>query len=382
MVVRLEATTMTEYEGCTGLVDATVVQKDGTVALDDVTILARPGELLVVLGPSGSGKSTLLRAIAGLARLKRGRTVIAGATTTADPALRDIAMVFENTQLMPLLDVARNIGFGLKTRRTPAPEIERKVGEQARRLRVSRLLRRMPTELSAGQQGQIGIGRALVRTPKAFLLDEPLAHVDTHERARMRRVVAETVAASKVSTLYVTHDQSDAMAIGHRIAVLVAGRVAQVATPRELYERPADLFVADFVGATALGQLTATVVTSGGMAGFRVGDRILPTWRPLPAGLMGQEGREVVLGLRAEDVHDPGHGSDPDHIGLSGVVRAIDRNGRDAFLTVQLDGPRLVARFPGATRASVGDVVTVAVDAARAHVFDSRTRRALHHPGD
>lgn len=372
---------MTEFDGCTGLVNATVVQKDGTVALDDVTVLARPGELLAILGPSGSGKSTLLRAIAGLAKLRHGRAVIAGEVTTADPAFRDVAMVFENTQLVPLLDVARNMGFGLETHRTPAPEIERKVGEQARRLRVSRLLRRMPTELSAGQQGQVGIGRALVRTPKVFLLDEPLAHVDAHERARMRRVIAETVGAAKVSTVYVTHDQTEALAIGHRIVVLMQGRVVQIAAPRELYERPADLFVADFIGATAIGQLPATLVTSGGLAGFRVGDRVLPTWRPLPVELTGQEGREVVLALRAEDVHDPTSGTDPDHIRLPGVVRAIDRNGRDAFLTVEIDGSRLVARFPGATRTRVGDAVTVAVDAARAHVFDPFTRRALHHPG-
>lgn len=374
---------MTAYEGCTGLVNATVVQKDGTVALDDLTVLARPGELLAVLGPSGSGKSTLLRAIAGLVKLRRGgQAVIAGEPTTADPAFRDLAMVFENTQLAPLLDVARNMGFGLEVRKMPPAEIERQVESQARRLRVSRLLRRMPTELSAGQQGQVGIGRALVRRPKAFLLDEPLAHVDAHERARMRRVIAETVAAAKVSAIYVTHDQTDALAIGDRIAVLVKGRIAQVATPRELYERPADLFVADFVGVTGIGQLPARLVTSGGMAGYQVGDRVLPTWLPLPAGLAGQVGKEVTLGVRAEDVHDPGTGSgnDPDHTRLSGVVKAIDRNGRDSYLTLEINGHRLIARFPGRDSARVGDVVPVAVDAARAHVFDPATGRALHHP--
>lgn len=371
---------MTEFEGCTGLVNATVVHKDGTVALDDLTVLARPGELLVVLGPSGSGKSTLLRAIAGLAKLRRGQVLVAGQPTTADPAFRDLAMVFENTQLAPLLDVGRNMGFGLEVRKTPAADIERQVESQARRLRVSRLLRRMPTELSAGQQGQVGIGRALVRHPKAFLLDEPLAHVDAHERARMRRVIAETVAAAKVSAIYVTHDQTDALAIGARIAVLVQGRLAQVATPRELYERPASVFVADFVGVTGIGQLPVRVVASGGMSGYRFGDRVLPTWLPVPAGLAGQHGRNVVLGLRAEDVHDPGTTGDPDHARLSGVVKSIDRNGRDAHLTVDIDGLRLIARFPGGTTVRVGEVVTVGIDAAKAHVFDPATGLALHHP--
>jgi multiple sugar transport system ATP-binding protein len=370
----------TGFEGCTGLHGATVVHRDGTVALDDVTVLARPGELLAVLGPSGSGKSTLLRAVAGLARVRVGRVLIAGEPTTSDPALRDIAMVFENTQLMPMLDVARNMGFGLQARHVPAEQVQRQVETQSRRLRIHRLLRRLPTEISAGERGQVGIGRALVRTPKAFLLDEPLAHVDAHERARMRRVIAETVKASKVSTLYVTHDQSDALSIGDRIAVLNAGRVVQIATPRELYDRPATLFVADFVGASPIGAIPGRLVASGGMAGYQVGARTLPTWLPVPAELGGQVGREVMLGFRAEDVRDAGREPDPDHIRLSGAVKAIDRTGRDAYLTVQIGSHRLVARFSGRTGARLGDVVTIAVDAARAHVFDRATGRALYHP--
>ena len=371
---------MTDFAGRTGLVGATVIQRDGTVSLDGITVLAEPGELLAVLGPSGSGKSTLLRAIAGLIKLRAGSVVIAGEPTTADPAFRDVAMVFEKTQLVPTLDVAKNMGMGLKLRHTPAAEVERQVGSQARRLRVSRLLRRMPTELSAGQQGQVGIGRALVRTPKVFLLDEPLAHVDAHERARMRRLIAESVAASSVSTIYVTHDQTDALAIGRRIVVLNAGRVAQIAAPRELYDRPADLFVADFIGTTALGRLKALVVTANGLCGYQVGDRVLPTWQPLPAGLVGQVGREVVLGLRAEHVHDPAVRADADHVQLTGSVTSIDRTGRDAYLTVEVQRQRVVARFPGAATARVGDTVRVAVDAERALVFDPVTGAALHHP--
>jgi multiple sugar transport system ATP-binding protein len=289
-------------------------------------------------------------------------------------------MVFENTQLIPLLDVARNMGFGLKARQVPAAEVERRVESQSKRLRVNRLLRRLPTEISAGERGQVGIGRALVRTPKAFLLDEPLAHVDAHERARMRRVIAETVKSSGASTLYVTHDQTDALAIGDRIVVLNAGRVAQVATARELYDRPANLFVADFVGTVPMGVLPGRLVTDAGMAGYQVGTRTLPTWSPVPPELADHVGRDVMIGLRAEDVRDAGPDPDPDWACLFGPVRAIERNGRDAFVTVQVVGHRVVARFAGRTTARIGDVVTVALDAARAHVFDPATGVALHHP--
>jgi multiple sugar transport system ATP-binding protein len=368
-----------DVEGGTGLDAATVVQRDGTVSLEDVTVLARPGELLAVLGPSGSGKSTLLRAVAGLAKVRSGRVLIAGQPTRADPSQRDLAMVFERTQLMPLLDVARNMGFGLTSRRLPPAEVERRVSQQSRRLRVSRLLRRMPHQLSTGEQGQVGIGRALVRTPKAFLLDEPLAHIDAQERARMRRVIAETVRATNVSTIYVTHDQSDALAIGDRIAVLRAGRLVQIGTPRELYDRPADLFVADFVGMSPIGAVPGRLMASSGMAGYRVGERTLPTWRPVPAELQGHINRDVVLGLRAEDVVPADAAGNPDGIRLTGRVRAVGRNGRDAFLTLDLAGARLVARFPGSTSAVIGDLVTVTADATRAHVFDP-SGAALYHP--
>lgn len=367
--------------GPTGLDGVTVALPDGTVVLDGFTLLAEPGELLVVLGPSGCGKTTLLRAVAGIQPVRKGRILIRGRDVTrVDPSARDIAMVFQGGKLLPTLDLARNMGFGLTIRRTDDDEVDRRVDRESRRMRIRHLLGRKPTEVSMGQRGQAGIGRALVREPAAFLMDEPLAHVDAQERGRMRRVIAETVRASGASTIYVTHDQTEALAIGDRVAVLDRGRVCQVGPGRELYARPASRFVADFVGAMPLGVVTARPVVAGGLAGYRVGDRILMTWQPLPASLADQVGRPVALGLRPEAVTAVPPHPDPDATVLSGRVRGIERTGRDTYLTVELACGRLVARFEGRSLVRVGDAVGVQVDAARAHVFDLATGSALHHP--
>jgi len=368
--------------GRTGMIGATVVQLDGTVVLRDFTLLAEPGELLTILGPSGSGKSTILRAIAGLLPARPGRVVIQGRDVTRlEPPDRDVAMVFEKTALYPTLDLARNMGFGLTQRHTAATEVQRRVEQQSRRLGIWGLLRRKPTEISMGQRGQAGIGRALVREPKVFLLDEPLANLDLPERARMRRLIADTVKSAGVSTFYVTHDQTEALSIGDRIAVIDEGQVQQIGTTRELYERPANLFVADFVGQAPLGVLTARLVASGGVTGYRVANRTLVTWQPVPDALRDRVGGDVTLGLRPESVTAVPPDPDPDATVLLGAVRGVERTGREVFVTVGLaDGSRLVARFGGRTATRVGDPVAVSVDVTAAHVFDPRTGLALHHP--
>ncbi|WP_395725952.1 ABC transporter ATP-binding protein [Nakamurella sp.] len=372
----------TGLAGGTGLDRAVVALPDGTVLLDDFTLLARPGELLVVLGPSGCGKSTLLRAVAGLQPVRAGRVLIQGRDVTRfAPPDRDVAMVFERTTLLPTLDVARNMGFGLAQRQTAAAEVEQRVDRQAQRLGIWGLLRRKPTEISMGQQGQAGIGRALVRVPKVFLLDEPLAHLDLVERARMRRIIAETVKSSGVAALYVTHDQTEAMAIGDRIAVIDGGRLQQLGSSSDLYDRPVNLFVADFVGQAPIGIVPAQVVVSGGLVGFRVGDRTLMTWQPLPDELAGSVGSLVTLGLRPESVTAVPPDPDPDATVLTGRVQGVERTGRDTFLTVEMPTGRLIGRFDGRSRVRVGEVIGLSVDTAAAHVFDVATGRALHHPG-
>ncbi len=384
----------------TGLDDVTVVHGDGTVALRRVTLWAEQGELLVVLGPSGSGKSTLLRTVAGLTEVRSGEVVIGGREVTRLPVQqRDVAMVFESGGLLPFLDVAGNIGWGLRVRRVPRAEVSDRVSAEARGLRLSRLLSRKPAALSAGERGRVGIGRALVRVPAVFLLDEPLAHLDAADRIRTRRRIVDVVRKLGITTLYVTHDQADALAIADRVAVLRDGAVVQVGAPLELYRRPANVFVAGFVGSPPIGLLPARLVGSAGSAGFRVGARTLPLWAPLPPELRGSVDRPVVLGVRAEAVHDATGGADPDLVTLPATVLSVEHTGPDQIVTVEMPAPavatpgadqpeaaataaRLRARLPAGSRVHPGDSVQIAVVAAAAHVFDGLTGEALWHPAD
>jgi multiple sugar transport system ATP-binding protein len=374
----------------TGLRDVTVVV-GGRPVLREVTLLAGPGEILAVLGPSGSGKTTVLRTVAGFQRVAAGDVLIAGRRCTDVPTRdRDVAMVFQDGALDPVLDVAANMARGPRIRGTPETEVARRVEGRGRRLRLGGLMSRRPATLSSGEQGRVGIGRALVREPLVFLFDEPLAHLDAGDRARTRRLIAETVAEAGVATLYVTHDPAEAMAVGDRLAVLREGRVVQDDPPMTVYRRPADLFVAGLVGEPALGLLPAVPVATEAGAGFRVGSRTLPLWRPVPPALQGHVGRPVLLGLRVADVVEAGPLTDPAAVRLPATVTAVEVTGPDAYVAVQVDaalevadlprGAPLRARFDPRTAVRPGDRVEVAVDAARAHVFDPVTERALHHP--
>jgi multiple sugar transport system ATP-binding protein len=387
----------TRHTGQTG-VDGVTVIRNGAAVLRDVTLLAGDGELLVVLGSSGSGKSTLLRVIAGLARADRGEVLVRGRRVTdSPPGERHVSMVFESSALMPFLDVSHNLGWGLKAQRLPAAEVQQRVTGRARQLRLSRLLPRRPDQLSEGERGLVGIGKALVRMPDAFLLDEPLAHLDAAQRVRVRRQIVEAVRSLQATTFYVTHDQAEALAVADRLALLHEGAVVQVGKPMDLYERPVDLVVVGFVGSPPIGLLPARLVSSGGLAGFAVGRRTLPLWRPVPEPLRPYVGQEVVVGLRAEDVRDAAAGTDPELVALDAVVTLAEYTGRHNVLTLAIgaapvtapgaalsagsgSGATLRALFPPRAEVRVGDAVRVAVDAARAHVFSAATGRALWHP--
>jgi multiple sugar transport system ATP-binding protein len=381
----------------TGVERVTVV-RDGTTLLRDVTLQAADGELLVVLGSSGSGKSTLLRALAGLDEITSGEVVIKGRRVTGlPPRERRTAMVFQASALIPFLNVSRNLGWGLRVQGRPEPEVGERVSGLARQLRLDRLLPRRPGQLSGGERGLAGIGRALVQTPDVFLLDEPLGDLDAVQRVEVRRQIVEIVRSLGVPTFYVTHDQAEGLAVADRIAVLDRGGVVQVGTPRELYERPVDIFVAGFIGEPSIGLLPARLVSSGGQAGFEVGTRTLPLWREVPPPLVEHVGHEVVLGLRAEDVHGAEARPTPESVTLDAVVSDVEYTGRQNVVALLVDAPPVVvpggelsgvpsvatlhAYFPPRAAIRPGDAVRVAVEAARAHVFDAVTGRALHHPG-
>jgi multiple sugar transport system ATP-binding protein len=371
----------------TGLEDITVTYGGERPALRGVTLLAEPGEVLAVVGPSGSGKTTALRAVAGLQAVQSGRVLVAGRDVTATPTpQRNVAMVFRSTTLVPFLDVAENLARSAGAFGVPQEEAVRRVAARSKLLGLRRLLPRMPRTLSAGETGLTGIGRALVRTPAAFLFDEPLAHLDPAERVRTRRTIVDAVRRAGVGALYVTHDQVEAMAVGDRLAVLRDGEVLQVDRPRRVYERPADVFVAGFVGGPGLGLLPARLVRSAGGAGFRVGGRTLPLWGPVPAELADRVDAPVLLGLRSEDVTEAGPGADPGTVTLPVAVRQVERPGAEAVVSAEVwlpgeaDGACLMARVPASTRLRAGERAELVLDASRAHVFDPVTGRALRHP--
>jgi multiple sugar transport system ATP-binding protein len=376
-----------------------VTHPDGTVALEDVTFDVAPGEVLAIVGPSGSGKTTLLRAVAGLVEAA-GRVDIGGRDMSGVRTQeRNLAMVFEAGGLIPNLNVAENVGFSLRLHKVPRGERQDRVAWQARRLRLGQFLNRRPADLSAGERGRADVARATVRRPSAWLLDEPLAHLDPVERFDVRHQLVQEAKRHGVPTLYVTHDPVEALAVGDRVAVLRDGRVVQVDSPRDLYARPVNVFVATFVSAQPVGLLPARVVRSGEFGGLQVGDRILPLWAGLPAALEFSVNRTVVLALRAEDVRDAAEVDDPDVARLPGLVVATEFTGPHVIAAVELDSPppagrgieplmtstdgaRVFARLPREHRVQLASRLTLAVDPARAHVFDPSTGDALWHPND
>ena len=283
---------------------------DGTSrAVDRVDLDVADGELLVLVGPSGCGKSTLLRMIAGLEEVTEGTVEIGGRDVTgAQPKDRDIAMVFQSYALYPHMSVARNMGYPLKLAHTPKDEIERRVAEVAEVLQLGEVQARRPSQLSGGQRQRVAMGRAIIRHPRAFLMDEPLSNLDAKLRVEMRAEIARLQRELAVTTVYVTHDQTEAMTMGTRVAVLRDGRLQQVDTPQRLYDEPVNQFVATFIGSPAMNLLAATVERAGGEDfALRVGserlalDEAVVAAHPALRSLVGQP---VALGIRPESFSD------------------------------------------------------------------------------
>ena len=351
----------------------------GVTAVTDLSLSLDRGELLVLVGPSGCGKSTTLRCVAGLEEPTAGDIRIAGESVVGRrPEDRDIAMVFQNYALYPHMTARENLGFGLRmTSDMSGAEIEQRVTSVAETLGIVDLLDAQPKSMSGGQQQRVALGRAIVRDPSVFLLDEPLSNLDATLRARMRTEIQQLQRELDVTTVYVTHDQTEAMTMGDRIAVLNGGRVQQVGTPLECYHEPANRFVAGFIGEPSMNFLELR--RAAGADGFD-GALSYPAVEPLTGAAREADGG-LSVGVRPEAlaVEPDDGGTDP--TSFPGRVDVVEPVGERSFLYVTLDaGPELTVSVPGGTTTRGDRRVRVRIDPDRLHLFDAATGRALAHP--
>jgi multiple sugar transport system ATP-binding protein len=343
-------------------------------AVKDLGLTVSEGEFLVVVGPSGCGKSTSLRMVAGLEEVNEGRVLIGDRdVTNVPPAERDVAMVFQNYALYPHMTVAQNMSYALKIRRVPKEQRQRRVLEAARMLDLEALLARKPKALSGGQRQRVAMGRAIVRDPQVFLMDEPLSNLDAKLRVQTRAEISALTRRLGVTTIYVTHDQTEAVTMGDRIAVLEGGLLQQVGTPRELYSAPCNTFVAGFIGSPTM-NLLHTAATENGI---RFGEVVLRVDRQtLDAAGAGK----IVLGVRPEHLRRCAD-SEP---GVRAVVEMVEELGADTYAYARMDtegeSTPIVARLGGGDVPDVGNTVMLAADVKRLHLFDEQTGERLNGP--
>ncbi len=323
------------------------------------------GELVVFVGPSGCGKSTMLRMISGLESASGGHILIDDRDVThVAPSQREIAMVFQSYALFPHMTVAENIGFGLKLAKTPKAEIERRVGDVARTLQIETLLGRTPRQLSGGQRQRVAIGRSIIRDPKVFLFDEPLSNLDAALRVQMRLEIARLHHRLDSTMVYVTHDQTEAMTLADRIVVFNNGRIEQLGTPIELYEKPDNIFVAGFIGAPAMNFLPAELSSTKGKPGLRLGDTVLPFNRFSDE----MNGQTVTAGVRPEHFYVAGR----ENAHLTGRAELVENLGAESLAYIQTDltEQTITLRLPPKQTISAGDNIPVCIDINSLHVFD------------
>jgi len=381
----------------------TKIYPNGFTAVSDLSLSMNDGEFLVLVGPSGCGKSTALRMIAGLEDISDG-TLRIGERVVNDvhPKDRDIAMVFQNYALYPHMTVGENIGFALKLAKVPKSEIKERVANAAKTLELEEQLDKKPGQLSGGQRQRVAMGRAIVRQPAAFLMDEPLSNLDAKLRVQMRAEIAGLQRDLGVTTFYVTHDQIEAMTMGDRVAVIKDGVLQQVDTPQNLYDSPTNVFVAAFIGSPSMNLYEANLVVGGGDSlELTMGSSVLSTPASALAtrpALRSYDGRKLIVGVRPEDMEDaslePGHPADQRlnatvalveslgaeimvHFNLDAV--AFDAGDPDAIEEVGADegSSRCVARFNPRSQARLGDPLEVAVNTERLHYFDPETGLAI-----
>jgi multiple sugar transport system ATP-binding protein len=333
-------------------------------------------EFMVLVGPSGCGKSTALRMIAGLEEITGG-TIEIGDRVVNDvpPKDRDIAMVFQSYALYPHMTVRENLEFGLKIRKTPKAEMNRLVGEAAQILGITELLARKPKELSGGQRQRVALGRAIVRKPAVFLFDEPLSNLDAKLRVQMRAEISTLQKRLQTTTVYVTHDQIEAMTMGDRIAVMNKGELQQVGSPLEVYEQPATLFVASFIGTPPMNFLPATFSDGGttvAASGFR-----LPVPEAFRAAAAGRDGMKVVLGLRPENIREAGRDGEGVLVPVGAKVEFVEPLGHEVIVHGRIGDDLLVAKVGPHRAPQTGATVDLVIEAAAAHLFDVATEKRL-----
>ena len=344
-------------------------------AVKGVSINIPDGAMCVLVGPSGCGKSTLLRMVAGLEEITSGTVTIGGdVVNTRGPAERDIAMVFQNYALYPHMKVYDNMAYGLRNRGTPKDEIDKRVREAAATLGLTELLERRPRELSGGQRQRVAMGRAIVRKPKAFLFDEPLSNLDAKLRGQMRMEIKNLQKSFGVTSIYVTHDQVEAMTLADTLVVMNAGIAEQIGTPMAIYEKPASIFVAGFIGSPAMNLLAAEGGEPGKGLKLAGGGHVKPRNTELP-----ELGRKVLLGVRPEHLTLV---SDRHNADIEIKVTAVETLGADTLahghpIDSDARSGQLIARLPGSARVADGDVLSLAIDPGMAHMFDADTGRRV-----
>ena len=349
------------------------------LAVEDASLEIEDQEFLVLVGPSGCGKSTTLRMIAGLEEISRGSIFIDGKKVNdVPPKDRDIAMVFQNYALYPHMTVYKNMAFGLKLRKFPRAEIDQRVRDASEILGIQELLERRPKELSGGQRQRVAVGRAIVRKPKAFLFDEPLSNLDAKMRVQMRTEISKLHTQLSSTMIYVTHDQVEAMTMGDRIVVMKDGLIQQVATPLDLYDRPANQFVAGFIGSPPMNFFEGRIEQQNGAMHFDEGGFTLQLEDSHASCLSDFAGKDVVFGIRPEDIRDIVHVTNPHpHHQLTAKVEVVEPMGAEIFLYLTTGKHTFTARVDARATAAVNQDLNLVLAMEKAHFFDKSTGEIL-----
>ncbi|EOS26400.1 maltose/maltodextrin transport system ATP-binding protein [Lachnospiraceae bacterium 3-1] len=356
---------------------------NGFEAVKDFNLEIEDKEFIIFVGPSGCGKSTTLRMVAGLEEISSGELSIDGRVVNdVEPKDRDIAMVFQNYALYPHMTVFDNMAFGLKLRKVPKEEIKQKVEEAARILDLEKLLDRKPKALSGGQRQRVAMGRAIVREPKVFLMDEPLSNLDAKLRVQMRAEIASLHQRLGATIIYVTHDQTEAMTLGTRIVVLKDGIIMQVDSPQKLYNEPDNLFVAGFIGSPQMNFLDAVCKIEGDKAFLKIGDNAiaLPPEKSKKLVNGHYNGKTVVVGIRPEDIDDSKASLEAHKDSVFNTkVTGYELLGSEVLLYYTINGTSMTAKVSSSTPARLGDAIKIAMDVNAIHVFDKETELTITH---